>query len=460
MTARRPRACDHTPPACIKNNQSVKKLLFFWDELKSTFWFVPIMIIILAVGVSVVAIYLDRITDIERTGIFRFIYTGSADSARNLLATISAAMIGVAGTVFSITLVTLSLAATNFGSRLLRTFMHERINQVVLGSYIATFVYSLVVLNSITENNGEEFIPALSILLAIVAAIANIILLIFFIHGIATSIQSEKIISDISSALLKNVKALYPESMGKEPENVTVPDLASLKKGYDRRETIKINESGYLQYLDTDLLFNTATEKDMLVILHFKPGDYLVKGVEVMDVFLKKGTESKDLAGFRKAFFAGKVRTPQQDVEFAIRQMVEVAIRALSTGINDPFTACSCIDNLTTSVCYLAGVKFPVRYRYDDESNLRVVARAVSFEGVMDAAFNQIRQFSGGSPSVIIRLMEAMITINKFAEHPNQKKVVRDHAEMILRLAEKSIDEPRDLEDLRKRSRIFGDMAS
>jgi uncharacterized membrane protein len=438
----------------------VKKLLFFWDELKSTFWFVPILIIIFAVGVSVVAISLDRMADIERTGILRFVYTGSADSARNLLATVSAAMIGVAGTVFSITLVTLSLAATNFGSRLLRTFMHERINQVVLGSYIATFVYSLIVLNSITESNGEEFIPAFSILLAILAAVANIILLIFFIHGIATSIQSEKIISDISSSLLKNVTVLYPERMGREPENITVPDLASVKKKYRRTETLKTNESGYLQYLDTDLLFNTAREKDMFVILYYKPGDYLVKGVAVMDLFFNHEMDSKEIAVFRKAFFAGKVRTPQQDVEFAIRQMVEVAVRALSTGINDPFTAGSCIDNLTTSVCYLAGVKFPSRYRYDDKANLRVVAEAISFEEVMNAAFNQIRQYSEGNPSVIIKLMEAMITINKFTEHKLQKKVVREHAGMILRLAERSIDEPRDLEDLHERSRIFGDLPS
>lgn len=433
----------------------MKKLLFFWEELKSTFWFIPILIIVLAAGISVGAIYLDSRADFPKEGIFSYILTGNADSARSLLAAISAAMIGVAGTVFSITLVTLSLAATQFGSRLLRNFMYERVNQVVLGSYIATFVYSLIVLNSITESNGNGFIPAFSILLAIIAAVANIVLLIVFIHGIATSIQSEKIISDISGALLKNVTVLYPEKMGRDPERATVPDLASVKKKYSLREVVKATESGYLQYMDSDLIFDTAVKKDLLVILHFKPGDYIVKDMEVVEIYFKNETQREELAVFRNSFFAGKVRTPQQDVEFSIRQMVEVAVRALSTGINDPYTANSCIDNLTTTMCYLVGVKFPARYRYDDESNLRVVSETVSFEGVMNAAFNQIRQYSEGSPSVIIRLMEAMITINKFARYPQQKKVVRDHAEMILRLAEKSIDEKRDLEDLRSRSKML-----
>ncbi len=433
----------------------MKKLLFIWEELKSTFWFVPILIIVLAVGISVVAIYIDSLADFPKEGIFRYIFAGNADSARSLLAAISAAMIGVAGTVFSITLVTLSLAATQFGSRLLRNFMHERVNQVVLGSYISTFVYSLIVLNSITESNGNEFIPVFSILLAIIAAVANIVLLIVFIHGIATSIQSEKIISDISTALLKSVTDLYPEKVGRGPEKLIVPDLTSVKEKYGLREPVRAPESGYLQYVDADIILETAKKKDLLIVLHFKPGDYVVKGIEVMEINFKKETEREELEEFKNAFFTGKVRTPQQDVEFSIRQMVEVAVRALSTGINDPFTANSCIDNLTAIMCYLAGVKFPARYRYDDEYNLRVIAEAVSFEGVMNAAFNQIRQYSEGTPAVIIRLMEAMITINKFAERPQLKKVVRYHAEMILRLAEKSIDEEQDLEDLRKRSRLL-----
>jgi uncharacterized membrane protein len=131
-------------------------------------------------------------------------------------------------------------------------------------------------------------------------------------------------------------------------------------------------------------------------------------------------------------FVIGKTKTSQQDLEFSIRQMVEIAARALSPGVNDPYTAITCIDNLTSIMCYLAQAKFPSKYRFDEEGNLRVIADTSDFEGALDAAFNQIRQFSGGSPAVIIRLMEALITIHEFTSKENHKEAVIKHAEMVL----------------------------
>ena len=151
-------------------------------------------------------------------------------------------------------------------------------------------------------------------------------------------------------------------------------------------------------------------------------------------------------------FVIGKTKTSQQDLEFSILQMVEIAARALSPGVNDPFTAIACIDNLTATICYLAEAKFPSRYRFDEEGNLRVIADALKFEGVLDAAFNQIRQFSGGSPAVMIRLMEALTTILKFTKKDSHRKAVLKHAHMVLTLGKETMGEKNDIEDLIKRA--------
>lgn len=431
----------------------MRKLLFFWRELTSTFWFIPILIIAVSVVLSVSAIYIDSMIDFEIKGTLQYIFEGSASSARTILSIISAAMIGVAGTVFSITLVTLSLASSQFGTRLLRNFMHEKINQVVLGTYISTFVYCLVVLNSINDTQEIVFVPTLSVLMAIFIAIANIILLVIFIHHIAISIQSDKVISDISDSLMTNIRVLYPEGMGEEPETVMIADVESQKKTYRYMQEIKAPKNGYLQYIDSENIFKASCRDGQLVILNCKPGDYLVKDMNVFEVYSNKKPGSYELGKLQDTLIAGKVRTPHQDAEFSIRQMVEIAVRALSPGINDPYTAIACIDNLIATMCYLTGVKFPSEYRYDEEGNLRVVAVTLTFEGLMDVAFNQIRQFSAGSPSVVIRLMEAMVTINNFARTGNLKKVAQKHAQMVFRLAEKHFEEQEDLDDLRGRSK-------
>ncbi len=431
----------------------MKKLLFLWEELKTSFWFVPALIIAAAIALAIGFLYLDNLIHFQPSGIIQYIFTGSTDSARAVLSTISGAMIGVAGTVFSITLVALTLASSQFGSRLLRNFMHERLNQVVLGTYISTYVYCLIVLNTVKETDQVSFIPTFSVFVAILAAVANIVLLIIFIHHIAISIQADKVISDISVSLSKNINALFPEEMGEEPEPKAAPEVEVLKAKFRYRQSVKASRSGYLQYIDQEGIFDKANEMDWFISLHFRPGDFLVKDLEIATIHSHEKHEEKVLERLADNFIIGDVRTPQQDAEFSIHQMVEIAARALSPGVNDPYTAIACIDNLTSTMCYLTKVKFPSRYRYDEKENLRVMVEALTFEGMLNAAFNQIRQFAKGSPSVVIRLMEALITIHRFARNHEQKRAVQTHAEMVLRLAENSFEEKNDLEDMRKRSK-------
>lgn len=430
----------------------MKKILFFWEELMATFWFVPVLIIILAVLLSMGLVSIDSSISISQEGWGRFFLVNSTDSARSILSTISGAMIGVAGTVFSVTLVALTLASSQFGPRLIKNFMYVRLNQVVLGSYIATYLYCLLVLNAIKDGDGFTFIPSISIFIAILAAIINIILLIVFIHQIAISIQADKVISEISSLISKQVEKLFPEKIGDERSDNKSFDQDKVISTYKKNASIKSPKGGYLQYIDNEVLLDIMASNDSLFELNHRPGSFLVKGEKMGVLYSKQEWEEESIDKLLNQFVYGNTKTSQQDLEYSIHQMVEIAARALSPGVNDPYTAIACIDNLTATMCYLAEAKFPSKYWFDEENNLRVIADVLDFEGVLDAAFNQIRQFSAGSPAVIIRLMESLTTIITFTKIESQKKAVIKHAEMVLRLGNETIKESNDLTDLKKRS--------
>lgn len=431
----------------------MNKILFFWQKLLSTFWFLPVLMIGLAVILSVSLVYLDSVVSFSQEGLIRYFLVNSSDSARSILSTISGAMIGVAGTVFSVTLVALTLASSQFGPRLIKNFMYVRLNQVVLGSYISTYLYCLIVLNSVRESDDYSFIPSISILMAILAAMANIILLIVFIHQIAVSIQADKVISDISDFIAKQVKRLFAEEIEEEKHNEENVDTEAVISGYQIHSAIKSPKSGYLQYVDYEMLEEVITKNDVLLELNYRPGSYLVRGRKVGTVYSDTEFEKDKVEKILGQFFIGKTKTAQQDIEYSIHQMVEIAMRALSPGINDPYTAITCIDNLTATMCYLAKAKFPPKYLHDEEGKLRVIVDRVDFEGVLDAAFNQIRQFSGGSPAVIIRQMEALITISEFTSMKSYKKAVIKHAEMVLNVGKQTIKENNDLDDLNERAK-------
>lgn len=430
----------------------MKKLLFFWKELGATFWFLPVLIIGFSILLSFCLVYLDSLITIPKEGWVRFFLVNSSDSARSILSTISSAMMGVAGTVFSITLVALTLASSQFGSRLIKNFMYVRLNQVVLGLYISTYLYCLLVLNSVTDIDGYTFIPSISILVAIIAAITNIILLIIFIHQIAISLQADKVVSDISKFIYKQVKTMFPEKMGEEKENEENVNASAAVSGYQKQISIKSPKSGYLQYVDNETLIEIITKHDALIELSCRPGGHLVEGVELGLLFSNGNWDKNEFEKIFNQFVIGKTKTAQQDLEFSIHQMVEIAVRALSPGVNDPYTAIACIDNLSAIMCYLAQAKFPSKYRFDEEGNLRVIADTLDFEGILDAAFNQIRQFSVGSPAVIIRLMEALTTIHAFTSKESHKNAVIKHAEMVFSSGKKNIEEKNDIDDLTERA--------
>jgi uncharacterized membrane protein len=196
-------------------------------------------------------------------------------------------------------------------------------------------------------------------------------------------------------------------------------------------------------------LLEYSTDNDILVIVNKRAGHFLVDSGSVFTIYSNKDlNEVNNLDSF---FETGDMRTPHQDAEFAIHQIVEIATRALSPGINDPYTAITCIDNLSNIICKLTSIQYPYKNRYDDEGHLRLVIDTLDFEGMLDAAYNQIRQNAEANPTVLIRLLDALSCIMEFVQSSSQQKAVLKHIDMVMRIAEKKFTEKNDLTDLKIR---------
>ncbi|WP_186756896.1 DUF2254 domain-containing protein [Echinicola salinicaeni] len=428
------------------------KIIYFWSILQSSFWFVPLLLVVSSIIAATGFIYLDNNWDFASSGVISFYVHGGADAARSILSTIAGAMIGVAGTVFSITLVALTLASSQFGPRLLQNFMHDRINQVVLGSYIATFTYCLLVLRAVKSDGEMAFIPNISITFAIVLAIVNILLLVVFIHHISVNIQADQVISNVNLNLRRNFKRLFPkEENGNDLSEIDEEKLSGKKSSLKEKLEVYAQESGYLQSVDHTGLFNLAKDLEGLVEVKKHAGNFIIEGQVLALVLSANELEVEKNDQVKSFFIIGRKRTSTQDVEFSIRQMVEVAARALSPGVNDPFTAITCIDKLTDIICYLTSAKLPSPYHFDEEGEVFLITKTISFEDVMNVSFNQIRQYGKDAPAVIIRLMEAMLTIYNFSKNEEQRKIVKKHARMIMHLGKESFVEENDIDDLRAR---------
>lgn len=423
------------------------------ELLGSSFWFVPLIIILAAILLATVLVIIDNQFEEELSEISGFLFSGGAESARSILSIIAGGMLGVAGTVFSITLVVLTLATSQLGPRLLRLFMHQHINQVVLGTYVATFVYCLLILGSVNSVSEVEFVPRISILMAMMLAVANIFLLIIFIHHVSVSIQADQVISDVAKNLNKTVRKLYPEKLGVDAHELEDSvDLSAYQAEYDHCIEVRSSGGGYLETIDNDYLIEWAVGEDVWMELYLRPGDFVIEGMPIARIYAKEEREDMDWTkALERHFFFGDKRTPWQDSEFAVHQMVEVAARALSPGVNDPYTAITCIDKLSAILAYLCKAQFPSPYRLDEDGQLRVVARILDFEGMLDASFNQIRQYGADSPSIIIHLMGRLVNLHQVADQPHTVRAILRHARMVHRAGQTHLKEPNDRRDLQRR---------
>lgn len=425
-------------------------------RLRESFWLVPTLFSTAALLFALLTAWLDDELQLHGLGSEPLGYSGGADSAQAFLITVAGSIITVAATSFSITIAVLALASAQFGPRLIRNFIRDVGNQIVLGTFLATFVYCLVVLR-VVRGGEDEFVPYLSIAVASVLTLASLGVLIYFIAHISHTIQVMNIVARIGDDLLTTITRLYPEEIeGSQHEGFAqAAEADALFAGPLR--PVAARRSGYVRAIDYSRLLEIAESRGMRIQVPLRAGQFVSRGAAFAEVVIDDGSlpDDKALAQAIAASFDISVsRGSDQDIEYHIDQLVEIACRALSPAINDPFTAMACIDRLGAGLRYLVRREMPTAFLRDRAGVLRVVVKTETFPGSLDAAFNLIRQYGHQSVPVALRLIENLAIIAEYTADPYELEAIKRHADMVRHSAASLMSEPADLEALEERYQL------
>ncbi len=402
-----------------------------WDSLRVSYWFVPALLAIAATALSFVTIGLDEsLREQPATG---WIFTGGPEGARTLLSTAAGSMITVAGVVFSIMIVAMTLASIQYGPRLLRNFMRDLGNQLALGVFIANFLYSLLVLRTVRDANDPAgiFVPHVSVAVAVLITAASLGVLIYFIHHAAASIQVGHIVSVASRDLEVAVDHLYPDRLGMEPGEVVEPQsLVPANFDSDAR-SVRATGTGYVEAIDTDGLLGLAVQRDLLIRLEIRPGMFVEPDNVIAHVW-PSGRVDRDVERrIDRVVILSDQRTERQDAEFAVQQLVQVAVRALSPAINDPWTAFMALDRLGAALSRLCARARPSPFRFDRSGRLRVIANSATFDAIASQAFTEIRHAGRSNLIVTVRLLETIAVVAEHAHRHDELAALRRHADRV-----------------------------
>jgi uncharacterized membrane protein len=379
------------------------RLFALWESMRATYWVVPSLMAALAFVLALGMVQLDRVVPATILDQLSWVYTGGPEGARAVLATIAGSMVTVAGVTFSVTIVALTLASQQFGPRLLRNFLRDRGNQLVLGTFVSTFMYCLLVLRTVRGHEDIVFVPHLAVTVGVALATCSVGVLIFFIHHISTSIQASQVIANVAREFRDGIERLFPEAIGESARST-----AAAPEPREENHVIRSAAAGYVQGIDSERLMSLARKHDAVVRVEAAPGAFVTGERALLIVEQQPPMTREHHQEWQSAFIIGASRTGSQDLAFFIDQLVELALRALSPGINDPATARSCVDRLEEGLCHLAGRHWPSAVRQDEDETVRVIAPPISFGEATRLAFEEIERHTRSSVSVRCRLLEAL----------------------------------------------------
>jgi uncharacterized membrane protein len=420
----------------------VKARLQAWLEaLGDQFWLRPAIVVVICILAAEGGIWIEVTRPFGRaeSDSAAWGYSGGAEGARALLGAVASSSIGVAGTIFSITIAALSLASGQMGPRLLRNFVRDSRNQFALGIFVGTFAYALVVVRTVRSQDEGGFIPHLAVTGAILLAIICIGTLVWFVHHIATSINVERVIDAVHEDLVQAI----------ETGTLVSADLSPVE--FEQGNPVSVTGSHYLQVVDLDGLADWAAKTSTEVRLRVRPGDYVPAGLPVAEVRPARGDAAEALG---RALTFGHQPATIQDLEYAVRQLTEIAVRALSPGINDPFTAGSVLERLGDALCRIAPRFLPTG-AVSRNGEIVVVRPVTDYDGLCDAMFHPVRQNASGSGFVLIRMLDVLAKVAQVERMTDRLAALRRHAELAFDVGQDSLSDRAALADLRGRWEIF-----
>ena len=429
----------------------MNKLVEFWGNLRSSFWFMPSLMVMGSSTIAIVLIEADTAGADRWLSQWPRLFGVGAEGARQMLSTLAGSMMTVMGITFSMTLLALVQASSQYTSRILRNFMRSRVTQATLGVFAGIFAYCLIVLRTVRGGVGvDEFVPSLAVFFAFVMSLGGIGILIYFIHHIASSIQASSIIASVARETNASIDRLLPEKLDERPDedegrNHSL-ELLDKRSWYPVPSAV----SGYIQNVNNGALLRLARDNRSVVRMEHGIGAFVVQDTALVSLAMTYPPDQKAIDAFNAAYSIGRHRTVDQDPAFGIRQIVDMAIKALSPGINDTSTAVMCVDYLTSILARLAGRQFPPSYRYDEEA-LRVVAIVPSFEGLLNESFDQIRGSAERNVAILSRMLGALKTIGGLAIRPGHLRALDEQLQCIVELADRRVESSHDRARIERR---------
>ncbi|RKS73868.1 putative membrane protein [Motilibacter peucedani] len=406
------------------------------EAVRTQLWPLPALGVLLAVGLGVALPRLDaRLDDDLPSVVTAYLFGGGPGAARTVLDAIASSLITVTSLTFSLTVVTLQLASSQFSPRLLRTFMRDRFVHVTLALFLATFTFALTALRTVrSPEEGAVFVPQLSVTLAFLLTLASVVGLVLFLAHLATEIRVETMLRNVhsdASATLGRVLG-SPTTGGSEDsqDQWVQPTGASL--------SVTARSSGFLVRVDEQAVLAAAVHAEVVVVLERTPGSWLVAGTPVADAWPCAGTSSGPARSSRPdddeklanrladALSTGPERTSEQDIGYGLRQLADVTAKALSPGTNDPTTAVHTLGHTSALLCEMTAYDLRPHLLRDEQGRVRVVVRRPSFVDLLDLAVTQPRRYGAGDPFVVARLFALLQEVAWSAREPEQRTAVRE----------------------------------
>lgn len=409
------------------------RLRAIWDDLQSSLWYRPAIYTVLAIVLALIAPSIDQMTT------WKF-YDIGADNARAVLSSIASSMLTVVTLTFSILMVSFTLASQQFSPRILRTFTRDRASQHVMGLQIGTFLYSLLVMVRVNDVGNTTFVPLLSVLGAIGFSMVGIGAFIYFVDHISRSIRVNYIIANIGEQTV----ALLHDETPEQVEAYTRQADRELALQQETSTTLAAPSAGYLQGVDVERLVKIAEEHDLLLEMTCRTGDFIPRGRPLLQIHPADKVDKALCEELQNQFDLGTERTMFEDVLFGIRQLVDIALKALSPGINDPTTAMNCLDYLTNILVQAARQPHRPAHLCDEAGEVRLLVRNITFAAMVELAFHQIRHYGAGDALVVARTLDALTEITAATEVSERRTVLWRYVLMVRRSADKGLTDPQD----------------
>ncbi|WP_165482743.1 DUF2254 domain-containing protein [Legionella gresilensis] len=407
------------------------KLLNLLARLHASYWYIPLIMAIASLLLSIFTVYLDQTFVPQWLVNLGWFQTSKPDRASAILSTIATSVITVAGVVFSMTIVAVSFAASQIGPRLIANFMRDRANQVTLGTFIATFLFCLFILLALFNLNDsgasgistKPFLPQISLLVAIILTLCSVGILIYFIHHIPQSINVSNVVGKVGEELFRQVDCLFPINIGKDgPSQEHALSLSKFKS------TVSATQHGYMRIIDGNSLLSIACKHDFIIKINARPGDYITENDTMFTIYsseeLTKDIKNKCI----KAFIFGHERNQEQDILFLVNELVEIIARALSPSMNDPFTAMTCMNWLELTLQKVSKAKPPSSYRYDTDNQLRVIASPIYFEELCDLTFCRTRSYICKDRNATMHMLKIIHNVCTHISCEKHKTILINHA--------------------------------